>query len=678
MKHKPILLLCLLVGPALARPNAEPIYYRSNAQSNPLEVTEELIPTTNVLPLVITEAAANREQDQPKALELRGTTTTEAPVTTTTTSAPATTQDQNSRYTKFAEPDPLSSESIIKDFFLKNLANFQKENVGNFGAIPSLVEEPNTLRSVSLAPVVQSSPIWGDPGPDGRDPQYSYMNVRKKPIIHKIITKWSDKTQDAFNVDFAGQHGIVTPGHLLGNFAGTTGFIAFPTATPVPIIIVTKPVYPENTNQQIELSLMDNGYSPEPERDVVYQSEPQNDGYQVQQDPIDSGYSEPPKQVVKKKKKKNKNKTKKPEKQQTKPEASDPDRPDAAYWNDQVEQLEPSGWQQGDDQYEEKDPYADAVGALKDQPVIECNGIRISVNGKEACDEIEVTINRVDEITKNGFVPPPLIPLIPPVVPVAPAAVAADPIVAAGAAGGAAAEPSAALAAPVANDASLFAAPLDPLAAIPPIPPAFPGPISFLTSPIGNLMNNIMQPTRLGTGPGTAGNKNKHKPHEEDAALNDGGSSMLTDTSHALFGMLAALSAMTPMNIIVMALASLPVMALVMAGVGAGMYMYSKFTPPIKNYSTIVVKRPLPVIPSSIHRYKRPVKAPSSGGGSSGWFDFNDMWSNIGWTADDRRGVGKGRKPPQRPSRGQPAYRLSPYRGHRAKSASATTKRTGR
>ncbi|XP_058452723.1 mucin-2-like [Malaya genurostris] len=94
MKHKSILLLlCLLVGPALAMPNMEPIYTRGNR--NPLEVTEEFIATTNTLPTI-----GSKEEDQttigsssPPAPQSKFAAESKTP---TTTAAPATVQEVNS------------------------------------------------------------------------------------------------------------------------------------------------------------------------------------------------------------------------------------------------------------------------------------------------------------------------------------------------------------------------------------------------------------------------------------------------------------------------------------------------------------------------------------------------------------------------------------------------------
>ncbi|XP_062563989.1 mucin-2-like [Armigeres subalbatus] len=83
MKPRSILLMCLLAGTALSRPNQEPIFYRSN---NPLEVTEELIPTTNALPLV---ASGGDSDHQTSTGASSGTkNNSEAQATSTTTSTP--------------------------------------------------------------------------------------------------------------------------------------------------------------------------------------------------------------------------------------------------------------------------------------------------------------------------------------------------------------------------------------------------------------------------------------------------------------------------------------------------------------------------------------------------------------------------------------------------------------
>ncbi|XP_058826096.1 mucin-2-like [Topomyia yanbarensis] len=105
MKHKSILLLCLLVGPALAMPNMEPIYSRANR--NPLEVTEELIVTTNALPL---NGAKDDDHQTTTSTAAPSSQSTVAPATSTTTPAPSTAQDGNSSLL-FKRPDiPLKTK----------------------------------------------------------------------------------------------------------------------------------------------------------------------------------------------------------------------------------------------------------------------------------------------------------------------------------------------------------------------------------------------------------------------------------------------------------------------------------------------------------------------------------------------------------------------------------------
>ncbi|XP_055599831.1 uncharacterized protein LOC129749028 [Uranotaenia lowii] len=99
-----LLLSCLLVGPSLGRPNVEPIYQR-----NPLEVTEELISTTNAIPT---------EKEQPASgtnVPSSSSSSVPVPVTQVTTPAPSAeglkSQDHNSS-PLFKRPDNVLKTKI--------------------------------------------------------------------------------------------------------------------------------------------------------------------------------------------------------------------------------------------------------------------------------------------------------------------------------------------------------------------------------------------------------------------------------------------------------------------------------------------------------------------------------------------------------------------------------------
>ncbi|XP_062716062.1 mucin-5AC-like [Aedes albopictus] len=132
MKHKSILLLCLLVGPALARPNMEPIYYRSN--SNPLEVTEELIPTTNALPLV---ASGGESDHQTSTGASSGGNSNSNPATQATpTVAPGTTLSAVSTTTTSPAPSTLAQDHISSPLF-RRPENPLKTKIGTSGYVVS-------------------------------------------------------------------------------------------------------------------------------------------------------------------------------------------------------------------------------------------------------------------------------------------------------------------------------------------------------------------------------------------------------------------------------------------------------------------------------------------------------------------------------------------------------------
>ncbi|XP_053696727.1 mucin-2-like [Sabethes cyaneus] len=110
MKYKTLLLLCSLwlIGPAWAVPNREPIYNR--AQHNPLEVTEELIQTTNALPL--TEEDHHTTVGPSSPASSTAAPSASSPMTTTTTppspAAPSTltsSQEENGS-PLFKRPEP--------------------------------------------------------------------------------------------------------------------------------------------------------------------------------------------------------------------------------------------------------------------------------------------------------------------------------------------------------------------------------------------------------------------------------------------------------------------------------------------------------------------------------------------------------------------------------------------
>ncbi|XP_055642259.1 mucin-2-like [Toxorhynchites rutilus septentrionalis] len=92
MKHKAILvaLLCLLVSPAVARPNTEPLYHR-----NPLEVTEEIIPTTNTLPPIASDSDGQQTSSGENTVSTIASPTTSV-LSTAAAAVAAVTQDYTS------------------------------------------------------------------------------------------------------------------------------------------------------------------------------------------------------------------------------------------------------------------------------------------------------------------------------------------------------------------------------------------------------------------------------------------------------------------------------------------------------------------------------------------------------------------------------------------------------
>ncbi|KFB35015.1 hypothetical protein ZHAS_00000832 [Anopheles sinensis] len=643
-------LALLLVSPALARPNlVEPIYLRR--RSNPLEIVEESVETSTLL------------SSQPAAV---GQTSTEKLTSTGTTPASGSSTSSTSAGTSTHQPryqttnDGLSSDSLIKEFLLKNLANLQGPSVPPQPPPPETEagsEEQNTLRSVSP---------WGSglgyPGSGSWDPPektYVYpvkteqyggsttvgdgLGQKRKPVIQKIMTKWSDKTSDVFNVEYSTPPvSFLRPvSQVYSNFG----------VTPGPVSIVTHSGTQYVTNF---------GGSPE-----ILETNIPDDVYQVGPGPISTDallpVSSSGTKNQKKQKKKNKIKivikptvtTPNPLKQPL----ADPDRPDPVYSSefDPYGQQNFGPWDPYDD-VAEASPY-DEAGNLKGESVTDaasdCNEINISVNGKQGCNEIQIAINpetenpsptKQGDLTKTGPG-------------VGSAALAPAVLSAVGAAGALAAAPqSAAAPVAVANDIAL-AAPLaagaTPLAVNPvaPVVPAlFPPPVapSLLNTPISNIVSNIIRPpVRLGgagnpaatIGNGIASNGNKHKVkpgkpshgHHSSSGLG----AILPDASHALVGMLAALSAMTPMNMFVLGLTSLPVLAMLVGTLAAGMYMYKSYYPvPVKHYTTTVLVQKKPSV--SYHWTRRPVSRPRPTVRYS-WVDHDHSPAiPVGWDYDRR------------------------------------------
>uniref|UniRef100_A0A182P9A0 Uncharacterized protein n=1 Tax=Anopheles epiroticus TaxID=199890 RepID=A0A182P9A0_9DIPT len=664
--------LLLVVSPALARPNlVEPIYLRR--RSNPLEIVEESV-----------EAGSAQAQDlsgQSSTEQHSSSTGTTTEVTTTesgssSTSSSSSTSTHQPRYQPTTN-DGLSSDSLIKEFLLKNLANLQGQSPPPVAA-PAPADaatseaEQNTLRSVSLG----VSGLGYPPLPNWDPPEKSYIypikvsqyptvsaapleveiGQKRKPVIHKIMTKWSDKTSDVFNVDYG------TPGDggsLLrpSNQIYSTGFGVTKPADPP----VEQHFYSTFGSPEV---LSTNFHTPSEE---VYQQGP---GPIVSDQLLPFGTSDT-KNKNKKQKKKNKIKiTIKPTATPVKvvtalQPQSDPDRPDAVYSGEQLAGVG-TGWNPYEDPYDAVDdanPY-DEAGDLKGEAVPECNEITISLNGKQGCNDIQIAINennpsptKQGELTKLG---PGAAGVVPGAAVVAAAAATAGTAGALSAAPqAAAAVPAAAVASDVALAAPLSAAAVAP-AAVPVVPAAIPAPVtSFLNTPISSLVSNIIRPpVRLGAagqpaatiGNGIGANQNKLKPtkHGKPASHDHGSSSLLPDVSHALLGMMAAVSAMTPMNMFVLGMTSLPVLAMIIGTVAAGMYMYKFYYPtPVRHYTTTVLVQKRP--PVSYHWTRKPGRPGRRPIHTSSWTDYDPhAWGPATSWDNDRRSMRQNSDPYRR------------------------------
>uniref|UniRef100_A0A182MCY6 Uncharacterized protein n=1 Tax=Anopheles culicifacies TaxID=139723 RepID=A0A182MCY6_9DIPT len=643
-------LALLLVSPVLARPNlVEPIYLRR--RSNPLEIVEESVESSS-LPQDVS-AQSSTEQHSPT------TTGSTEPATDSSTSFSASTSTHQPRYQ--TTNDGLSSDSLIKEFLLKNLANLQGQSPLPVAApVPVETagsEEQNTLRSVSLG----VSGLGYPPLPNWDPPEKTYVyplktqypappleveiGHKRKPIIHKIITKWSDKTSDVFNVDYetpASTNLLRPSSQIYSNFGATT---------------------PADT---VEQQFYGGFGSPEVLSTNFHTSSVEEEVYQQGPGPIVSDQLVPlSTSNTKNKKHKKKNKIKitikptpasgaGPVKVSAKPQ-SDPDRPDAVYSGEQG--IVAGGWNPYEDPYDEvadANPY-DEAGNLKGEEVTdtvsECNEISISLSGKQGCNDIQIAINEDNPSpTKQGE----LTKLGPGTASVLPgAAVAAAAVGTAGALSAApqsAAVPAAAVASDVALAAPLSAAaPLAANSIVPLVPAAIPAPVSnFLNTPISNIVGSIIRPpVRIGSagqpaatiGNGIGANQNKLKPKPGKPSHDHGSSSLLPDVSHALLGMMAAVSAMTPMNMFVLGMTSLPVLAMIIGTVAAGMYMYKFYYPtPVRHFTTTVLVQKKP--PVSYHWIRKPGRPGRRPVHTSSWTDYDPhSWGPAASWDNDRRSM---------------------------------------
>uniref|UniRef100_A0A182N527 Mucin-5AC n=1 Tax=Anopheles dirus TaxID=7168 RepID=A0A182N527_9DIPT len=645
-------LALLLVTPVLARPNlVEPIYLRR--RSNPLEIIEESV-ESNGSSQDSTDPSSTEKQPSSSSA---GTTETATDIGSSSSSSSSTSPSTSTHQPRYQTTnDGLSSDSLIKEFLLKNLANLQGQSLAPVAAPVSAdltgSEEQNTLRSVSLGVSGLSYP----PLPNWDPPEKTYVypvkthypvvgspleveiGQKRKPIIHKIITKWSDKTADVFNVEYGTPAAdLLRPSsQIYSNFAAAT--------TPV-------------SNDAVEHQQHLYGAFGSPEVLSTNFHTPSEEVYQQGPGPIVSDQLTPfgshgTKNKPKKHKKKNKIKiTIKPTPTPVKVTAqplSDPDRPDAVYSG---EQSPAGGWNPYEpdpyDEVQDANPY-DEFGNLKGEEIVdtvsECNEITISMSGKQGCNEIQIGINEDNpSLTKLG---PGAASVLPG------AAVAAAAV---GTAGALSAAPQASAALPAAAVASdvAFAAPLAaaaPLAVnpiVPLVPAAVPAPVTnFLNTPISNLVGNIIRPVRIGAagqqaatiGNGVGSNQNKLKPKPSKVS-HDHGSSLLPDMSHALLGMMAAVSAMTPMNMFVLGLTSLPVLAMIVGTVAAGMYMYKAYYPtPVRHYTTTVLVQKKP--PVSFHWVRKPASTRPRPVYTSTWSDYDPhSWGPAAGWDNDRRSM---------------------------------------